>query len=110
MIIVTSTCWPWLLVHLQVWFTAVTAQGGRSGTISSLVLANAPPVKGRLTIEAINILGVPGTAADVASVSVYSKGQKAQSGYDASSGVLRIKGLKLDAGSQLNVDWRLRKA
>ncbi|WIA23387.1 hypothetical protein OEZ85_000147 [Tetradesmus obliquus] len=95
---------------LQVWFTAVTAQGGRSGSISSFVLANAPPAKGQLSIEAIHILGVPGTAADVPAVSVYAKGQKALSSYDAGSGVLRIRGLKLDAGVQLNVDWRLRKA
>jgi hypothetical protein len=87
----------------------VTALGGRSGSISSTVLANAPPVKGKLSIEAINILGVPGTAADQPSVSIYSKGQKARSSYDASSGVLRIRGLKLDTGAQLNVDWRLRK-
>jgi hypothetical protein len=94
---------------LQVWFTAVTAQGGRSGSISSLVTANAPPAKGKLFIEAIHILGVPGTAADVPAVAVYSKGQKAQASYDAGAGVLRIGGLKLDAGAQLNVDWRLRK-
>jgi hypothetical protein len=98
------------LVCLQVWFTAVTAQGGRSGSISSLVLANSPPVKGLLTIEAINVLGVPGTAADTPSVSVYSKGQTPQLNYDVGSGVLRITGLKLDVGAQLNIDWRLRKA
>lgn len=106
----------WLLAvcccpaHTQVWYTAITAAGGRSGTVENMVVANAASVKGKLVIEAINILGVPGNKTDKPVVTVYGIKNRVQSAYDAGTGVLKITGLKLDAGAALNVDWWMRKA
>lgn len=43
---------------VQVWFTAVTAADGRSGTIKSTVVSNAGNASGKIVIEAVHILGV----------------------------------------------------
>ncbi|KAF8061064.1 alpha-glucosidase [Scenedesmus sp. PABB004] len=96
-----------------VWYAVTAAPGGRSGSLENVVAAAAPGLAGRLTLAGVTVLGVPGTPADEAVVTVYggaAGGAPPTAVYDASAEALRITGLALDAGAPLNIDWRVRRA
>lgn len=92
---------------MQVWYTAVTAADTRSGTITSTVAANGGAAKDKLRIESINVLGVePPAATSGSKVRVTVNGKPVpKAEYDASSGVLKIRGLDVTVGAPLDLRW-----
>lgn len=99
---------------MQVWYTAVTDPGALSGTITNTVKANAGQAAGRLTIQAIHILGVPLAAASGHAVGSNGfrpgatvNGQSASAGYDKAREALVISNLSVDVGTDLVVSWQL---
>lgn len=89
----------------------MAAPGGSSGTVSSVVKANAGSAQDKLIIEAVHILGVPSAAgntvleaAKLPTVRVNSKVVPA--GYDA-AGVVKVTGLSLRVGEPISVSWSL---
>lgn len=92
---------------VQTLFTAVAAADGRTGRLSSTVVANAGDAAGRLRIIAVHILGVgsdPMEAAAVRINGVDAAGQRGVS-FDAALGVLKIEGLQFDVGQDVNIQW-----
>lgn len=104
---------------VQVWYVAVTAPDGKSGSIRSIVAANGGAAKGRLRVKEVHLLGVPATAIKGARVSQEaarkqqaSVGSATVNGKPASlsvkqgtPGVLRLTGFENPAGVPLNVKW-----
>jgi hypothetical protein len=97
---------------VQVWYTAAASPSGDAGTITNVVHSDAGAAQGKLVIEAIHILGVPKANSTVplegASLpSVKINGQVLDSGYDASSGVIKLTGLNVPVGEPLQLRWKL---
>lgn len=90
----------------QVWYTAVSAVDGRSGSISSTIKAHAGEAAGKLRITAVHILGVAaagGAAAPAASIN----GRPLAAAFDDIAGVVRIKDVGLSVGEPLDITWTL---
>lgn len=98
---------------VQVWYTAVASETGDSGTITNYVRSDAGAAQGKLTIEAIHILGVP-TAATGSTVleaarlpTVRLNGHTADAGYDAANGVIKLTGINVPVGEPLQLRWHI---
>jgi hypothetical protein len=96
----------------QVWFSAVAAPGGGSGTITSSVKSAGGDAASKLMIEAVTILGVPNSNASKSpklsirgQPSMTVNGQPAAATIDAATGALQLTGLKLRAGEPLEISW-----
>jgi hypothetical protein len=90
----------------------VASVTGDSGVITNAVRSDTGAAKGKLFIEAVHILGVPttapGTVLEAARLpQVQLNGQALQSGYDAAAGVVKLTGLNVPVGQQLQLTWRL---
>jgi hypothetical protein len=96
---------------VQVWFSAVAAPGGESGTLSSSVVSHAGEAAGKLAVEAVHILGAPAAAKGgvmleaAKAASVLVNGEPAPAAYDAAAGVIRLSGLDLPLGEPLSISW-----
>ena len=87
-----------LIVHL-----------GMSGTLRSTVVSNNGEAAGRLKVEALHILGVatPQDGPAAAAVAVTSAGSSGAAQASAASGTLRVTGLDLAVGEELELQWSL---
>jgi hypothetical protein len=96
---------------VQVWYTASASPTGDSGTITNVVRSDAGAAQGKLVIEAIHILGVPKASSPVLEgnnlPSVTINGNTLDSGYVASSGVIKLTGLSVPVGEPLQLRWKL---
>jgi hypothetical protein len=97
---------------LQVWFSAVAAPGGGSGTITSSVKSAGGDAASKLVIEAVTILGVPSAGGSVVLeaaklASAQLNGRRVLAAYDAAAGVVKLSGLSLPVGEPLNLSWEL---
>lgn len=91
---------------VQVWYVAVTAPDGKSGSIRSIVAANGGAAKGRLRVKEVHVLGVTADAnASIARASV--DGADTTVGLEAAAGVLKVTGLDQDVGQPLDIMWSL---
>jgi hypothetical protein len=102
---------PCFVAGVQVWYTASASPTGDSGTITNVVRSDAGAAQGKLVIEAIHILGVPKASSPVLEgnnlPSVTINGKTLDSGYDASSGVIKLTGLSVPVGEPLQLRWKL---
>jgi hypothetical protein len=96
--------------YVQVWYSAVADNSGRSGALSNEVISGGGP-GASLDISALHILGLPTGMTEGLNPTVsVNGGGPAGAGitYDSSKGVMRIEGLTgVKLSQALKVNWQV---